>query len=43
MVIPLNIYFKIPAEKLKEFGVLNAHLGIDNLLGIPLKPINIPF
>lgn len=32
MVITLNVYFKISAEKLQEYGVLNAHLGIDNRL-----------
>lgn len=32
MVIALNVYFTIPAEKLREYGVLNAHLGIDNRL-----------
>jgi hypothetical protein len=30
MVIPLNVYFKIPAGKLEKFGALNTYLGIDN-------------
>ena len=30
MVIPLNVYFKIPANRLEELGALNAYLGIDN-------------
>lgn len=30
MVIPLNVYFKIPAAHLQELGALNAYLGIDN-------------
>jgi hypothetical protein len=30
VVIPLNVYFKIPLERLTEFGVFNAYMGIDN-------------
>jgi len=30
MVIPLNVYFKIPAAQLQELGALNAYIGIDN-------------
>jgi hypothetical protein len=30
MVVPLNVYFKIPIERLTELGVLNAYIGIDN-------------
>jgi hypothetical protein len=30
MVTPLNVYFKIPVERLTELGVFNAYLGIDN-------------
>jgi hypothetical protein len=30
MVIPLNVYFKIPATELQELGALNGYLGIDN-------------
>jgi hypothetical protein len=29
MVIPLNIYFRIPVRQLKKVGALNAYLGID--------------
>lgn len=29
MVIPLNIYFKIPIQRLQKSGALNAYLGID--------------
>jgi hypothetical protein len=32
MVIILNAYFNVRPELLTQFGVLNAHLGIDNLL-----------
>jgi hypothetical protein len=32
MVITVSAYFKIDAKELHEFGVLNAHLGIDNRL-----------
>ena len=30
MVIPLNLYFNVPAAHLEECGALNAYLGIDN-------------
>ncbi len=29
MVIPLNVYFKVPIERLRKSGALNAYLGID--------------
>jgi hypothetical protein len=29
MVIPLNVYFKLPIERLQKSGALNAYLGID--------------
>ena len=30
MVIPLNVYFKIPAGSLEKYGALNSYIGIDN-------------
>ena len=45
MVITLNVYFKISAEELRRYGVLNAHLGVDNRLFVDpnlLKNTEVP-
>ena len=45
MAIRLSAYFQIPAKDLERFGVLNAYLGIDNLLFVDpilLKSTKVP-
>jgi hypothetical protein len=45
MVITLSTYFKVPATQLREHGVLNAYLGVDNRLFVDpnlLKATEVP-
>jgi hypothetical protein len=45
MVVPLNVYFKIPVNQLQKVGALNAYLGIDTHVFVDpalLRAVEIP-